>query len=140
MRYLSKGFSLVEVLITILVASIVVLSIIAGLIYVMHGQKLARERSRAQREASMLVEEARRTAFPYLEPIGPRTVLIDDNRTPDDESDDITGTAELKLYRWPDKTPLREAAGEEMIIVQSTVNWESEGKQRVVRIASHFAP
>jgi type II secretory pathway pseudopilin PulG len=135
-----KAFTLVEILITVLVASVVLLSILAGLVYSLHAQKMARERTMAQREATILIEEARRLAFPFLVPVENREVLIDDNRTPDDDSDDLNGTASLKLYRLSDNTELASAQGETMILVQAVVTWNSMGRDHELTVISHFAP
>lgn len=141
------GFTLVEVLITIVIIAIVFLSVAGAMIYNSRAQKLARERSQAQREAGKLLEEARRFPFNLLNDVAnpnlfQRTVLVDDNRTPN-TSDDVMATARLRLFRRSDGVELPSstgAMGEEFIRAQAEVQWTSGRRTQQVILVTDFAP
>lgn len=138
-----RGFTLIEVMIAVFIAAIVFLAIMAGLIYVIKAQKIARERSLAQRQATAILENAKRLAFANLAAYSDRTVLIDDNRTPDDPTDDLVGKSRLRLYSFSNAgnhTEINEARSQEFIIAQSEITWKSMGKDRLVVFTSHMAP
>lgn len=135
-----RAFTLVEIMITIVITLVVFLSIAAGMIYNQRAQKLARERSVAHREATRLLEEARRLSFATLTPIAGRTVLIDNNRTPDRTDDDILGQASLKIFRQSDSQELATAMGENFVVVQAEVRWTSGRRPRIVTVTTHFSP
>lgn len=141
------GFTLVEILITIVIVAIVFLSVAGAMIYNNRTQKLARERSQAQREAAKLLEEARRFPFNQLNDVAQpqlfqRTVLVDDNRTAD-QGDDVMGTARLRLFRRSDGGELPSstgARGEEFIRAQAEVEWTSARRTQQVILVTDFAP
>jgi len=145
-----KGFTLLEVLITSAIALTVMLAVAAGLVYNQKAQELSRQRLTAQRAAAELLEEGRRHTFGNLTPIIDRSVLIDDRRTapanPVNSSDpaladDIYGLASLRLYRQSDGTELLTSAyAENFIMAQAQVRWTFAGRERIVTLATHFAP
>ncbi len=129
-----------EVVITVFLAAMLILSIMAGIIYSLQAQQMARERSLAQREAAAILEEARRLTFGQLTPFTDRAVLVDDNRDPDNEANNIMGLASLRIYRVEDGVELVRADGEDLLLVEAEVVWESRGRERSVVMVSHFAP
>ena len=138
-----KGFTLLEVMVAVLIASVLFMAVMAGLVYNMRAQKLARERSHAQRQAAIVLEKARRLAFPNLKPYSDEPVLVDDNRTPEDKSDDLMGKAQLRLYRYVSggsPVEIAQATGEDFIIAQAEITWQSAGQDRKVIFTSHLAP
>jgi prepilin-type N-terminal cleavage/methylation domain-containing protein len=141
------AFTLVEVMITIVIIAVVFLSVAGAMIYNNRTQKLARERSQAQREAGMLLEEARRFPFNQLNDVAQpnlflRTVRVDDNRTAD-QADDVMGTARLRLFRRSDDVELPSstgALGEEFVRAQAEVEWTSGRRTQRVILVTDFAP
>ena len=160
-----RAFTLVEVMITVGVAAVVLLAVVAGITFSTKAQKLAREHSLAQRQAAALIEEARSQPFRLLDnqiddperdednDLKTRVVLIDDRRTEDPE-DNLTGIARLRLFREPgksgnlqeisDATKIDTGSGvetiEDYLIIQAEVTWESLGEERRVALLTHFAP
>ncbi len=134
------AFSLLEVVITVFIAAIMVLAIVAGIVYALQAQKMARERSMAQRQAAAILEEARRLTFGQLVPFDDRPVLVDDNREPDNEDNNLMGLASLRIYRAEDRVELQQADGQDLVLVEAEVVWESRGRERSVVLVAHFAP
>jgi hypothetical protein len=105
------------------------------------AQKMTREHTLAQRQAASLLEEARRTNFRDLVPYSNHAVLIDNNRTPDDPSDDLMGRADLRIYRQTTGEELASAEGESYVSVQTIVRWNSpKHVTRRLTMVTHFSP
>ncbi len=89
------------------------------------------------------LESAFQTNVPNLNAYSDRTVLIDDNRTPDDPADDLVGKSRLRLYSFSNAgnhTEINKARSQEFIIAQSEITWKSMGRDRQVVFTSHLAP
>lgn len=143
-----KAFTLVEVLIVAFIALFSSLAILGGLYFVNRAQKYARERTHAQQIAASMIEVARQTPFKDLVTNKNQSVLIDDNGTPTDSTDDLVGSKSLTLYLPPGGTAneVANTIGEEYVIVEASVTWFSGGSSRAagterrVSIVTQFAP
>jgi prepilin-type N-terminal cleavage/methylation domain-containing protein len=135
------GFTLVEVMMTVGITSGVLLCVAGGMLFNQRAQKMTREHTLAQRQAASLLEEARRTNFRDLVPYSNHAVLIDNNRTPDDPSDDLMGRADLRIYRQTTGEELASAEGESYVSVQTIVRWNSpKHVTRRLTMVTHFSP
>lgn len=145
-RHPRKGFTLLEVLFTSLIALFGCLSIMGGLYFVNRAQKYARERTRAQTIAASKLEEARQVPFSELATEENLTVTVDDNRTPGDTSDDVAGKLSLILYRPSDGGQIPSTLGESYVQVEAQVTWygagstRESGTEKKVSLVSQFAP
>ncbi|MBN1866595.1 type II secretion system protein [Candidatus Sumerlaeota bacterium] len=121
------AFTLVEVMVTIAIASVVCLATIASLSWSLQFQALQQQRMGAVAILQREMEEIRQELHPDL--IGTRESWLDDNRTPDNPGDDIPCNLIMTLYH-ADGTPF--ASGEtpathERITIELTLTWIPPG-------------
>ena len=92
-----RGFTLIEIMITVLIVSIAGLAIISSLIFGIFMRQSIRERNGAMRVAADVIESTKKRLFAELSQTTLNAIVIDDRGTTRD-SDDIRGTAVLRLF------------------------------------------
>lgn len=140
-----KGFSLVEVLITLAITAIAALGIISALVFSHRSEADLRQRNAAFREGSAVMESTKKSFFNKLSP-SVVDVLIDSKGTvsPDD---DLMGVAQLQFF---DMNNI-EVGGDgvaipddgQMILARVTVRWVPPGRagnEQSIAIESLLAP
>ena len=128
LRTKETGFTLVEVMFTIVIAAIVSLATISSLSWSLQFQALQQQRAGAVTILQREMEELRQQLHPNL--IGTHEEWLDDNRTPDNPSDDIQCELTMTLYH-ADGTPFttgEEPTSHERITVELTLTWTPPGK------------
>jgi len=124
-RSKSKGFTLVEVLIALVIAVILVVGIITLLQFNFLYQNQQELRANAMDVMAREMEKLKRQ---FIFTVEPYTVRISDNRTPDNPNDDTMGRLRVQLFDR-DNNELTEApTGSDRIRVVMTVTWHGRGR------------
>lgn len=123
----TEGFTLIEIMITVGVASLVIASIIAALVFNSYYSRMQELHSKAMNLAARTVEDLRRTPFNQLQGYT-QDVVIDDNRTPDNSADDVSGVLTVE-YRSKHGVPLASPpTTDDRVDVVVTVAWSGAGR------------
>lgn len=131
-----RAAMLVEVLVTVVLVAMVGMGIIASLTYGASAQQKLVEDNGAARTATESLERLKRIPMHAITP-STAAVRVHDNATPDDTSDDVTGTVQVQLYRAQfdadgnlDLTEVNSIAPNERVLImaRATVSWRSAGR------------
>ena len=138
-----RAVTLMEIAVTIFLVTLIGCGIICSLMYCRRYSQMERERSGSMRAAARKMEELKRTLFAQLEP-GTESVVIDDNRTPQDTSDDVHGTLTV-TFKSKDGTVLNTwPPDDNRIRVEIDVTWHPAGslsrKTLRQRLYSYLTP
>ncbi|NQU41646.1 prepilin-type N-terminal cleavage/methylation domain-containing protein [bacterium] len=119
---LSRGFTLVECMFGIFIASVVFLSTILALGYARIQNEVEQERIRAHQIISQKLEIERYQLFTWTASESTQTIW--DNETPDDTSDDTAGTLEI-IVRDPVTGAILTMAPDpaRLIEIEATLSW-----------------
>ncbi|MEQ8822192.1 MAG: type II secretion system protein [Sumerlaeia bacterium] len=143
-----QAFTLVEALITMFIVAFIGMGVMASMMYGMYLQQSIRERNGAQRVAAETLESAKRQLFQNLERQVFQDVVIDNRGTPDEASDDVTGTVSLRFYT-EDGTEVGVTGrpiplDRSMLEVRATVAWQPSGRMssrpQQISISTLMAP
>lgn len=91
-----RAFAMAEVLITIGIAAVIITASISLMMFNSQYIKQQQMRSGAMSLASTAMETLRKTPFNQLVGSSER-IVVDDNRTPDDDTDDIFGSLRIEI-------------------------------------------
>ncbi len=120
-----RGFTLIEVLVASAMTALVALAILAGIIYNVRVRALAREHTQATRLLTQVMEEFRHRQYSDLINVVPGTLVLDDNGTPDYNTDDITATVTLTFYDYATGTVSTDLPLDTLLVIEAEARWQS---------------
>ncbi|MCB2154349.1 type II secretion system GspH family protein [bacterium] len=133
----ARGFTLIEVMVTVGIVAIVGLAIVAGITYGVVIQQNIKERNSAMRAAAEVIEETKRTPFFSLAPITytkndvplDPVVTLDDRGTVSTDDDVLAESITLRFYNTDGTaatTPINER---KLVVAKARVQWRGAGRK-----------
>lgn len=116
-----------EVLITIAIAVVIITGSISLMMFNSQYIKQQQVRSSAMTLAAMTMEQLFHTPVEELEHSS-EDVVIDDNRTPDDEEDDTAGNLRVEIKDLAGNLLVEPPAATDCVEVCITVTWAGSGR------------
>ena len=124
-RQRAIAFTLVEVLISLVIAVIVIVGILTLLNFNFVYQNQQELRASAMDAMAREMEKLKRQ---FIFTVDPYSVLVSDNRTPENPNDDTTGRLRVQLYDRDDNELTSAPTGHDRITVVMTVTWRGRGR------------
>lgn len=121
----TTAFTLVEVLIALVIAVSMIVGILSLLQFNFVYQNQQELRANAMDVMAREMEKLKRQ---FIFTIDPYSVLISDNRTPDNPNDDTTGRLRVQLFNRDGDELTSAPTGVDRVRVVMTVTWRGRGR------------
>ena len=125
MRNCRNAFTLVEVLITLVIAVVMIVGILTLLNFNFTYQNQEELRAGAMDAMAREMEKLKREFIFVVEPY---TVTVNDNRTPENPNDDTHGTLQVRLFDRDGNELTESPTGSDRIRAVMTVQWRGRGR------------
>jgi prepilin-type N-terminal cleavage/methylation domain-containing protein len=136
------GFTLVEVLLSLVLVSIGMLATMSLLMFIRQSNVMEQERSRARQIVYEQLEAARASLYTHL--ASGTTVTVWDNGTPNNPADDTQGALDVIVKNLAGTRLYAAPVPAQVVQVEVTLSWHPHGRRaaKVMRetVMSYFAP
>jgi len=119
------AFTLVEVMVTLAITTIMVVGIVSLLSFNFIYQNNQELRASAMDAMAREMEKLKRQ---FIFTIDPYSVVVVDNRTPDNPKDDTTGTLRVRIYDRDGHQFTEAPTGSDCVRVVMAVEWRGRGR------------